>query len=169
MIEKLALDSPVIVYIFIFFIGLFFGSFLNVLADRLSKGKTMLGRSICDSCKHTLAWNDLIPIVSYVILGGKCRYCKAPFSIQYPLAEIFTGVIFVLTWYVSTERLVISTDVFGLHIIHVAIAAVLIVMFLADIRYQIIPDEMQIALLILGISKIVYMSLFLRGASIIGV
>lgn len=156
-------------YIFIFFIGLFFGSFLNVLADRLSKGKTMLGRSICDSCKHTLAWNDLIPIVSYVILGGKCRYCKASFSIQYPLAEIFTGVIFVLTWYLSTERLVISADVFGLHIIHVAMAAALIVMLLSDIRYQIIPDEMQIVLFMLGVSKIVYMNLFLRGASMLGV
>jgi len=169
MIETLAFDSPVIIFAFIFFIGLFFGSFLNVLADRLSKGQTMLGRSMCESCKHSLAWNDLIPIVSYVILKGKCRYCKAPFSIQYPLTEIFTGVIFVLTWYLSTERLIISADVFGLHIIHLAVAAVLIVMFLADIRYQIIPDEMQVALFILGVSQIVYTSLFLRGASILGI
>ncbi|PIZ63239.1 hypothetical protein COY16_02590 [Candidatus Roizmanbacteria bacterium CG_4_10_14_0_2_um_filter_39_13] len=168
MIELLATETPVIMYSFLFFIGLFFGSFLNVLADRLSKRKTILGRSMCDSCKHVLSWNDLIPIVSYLMLHGKCRYCKAPFSIQYPLAEIFTGVIFVLTWYLSTERLIISADLFGIHIIHIAIVAVLIVMFLSDIRYQIIPDEMQIALLMLGILKVVSLSLFLKGTSLIG-
>src|SRR3989338_11512033 len=97
-------------YIFIGICGLLFGSFLNVLADRLSFGKTILGRSKCDSCKHELAWNDLLPIVSYIVLQGKCRYCKAPFSLQYPLVELFTGVIFALSWYVSTTYLFLPNN-----------------------------------------------------------
>lgn len=151
----------------LFIIGLFIGSFLNVLADRLSMGKTMGGRSMCDVCKHVLSWNDLIPIVSFVILGGKCRYCKASFSIQYPLVEFFTGVIFVMTWYFSLHSVLIPSDLYLLHSIHLGFAAVLIVMLLADLRYQIIPDEMQIALLILGVLKILSISIVISGASLL--
>lgn len=150
----------------LFVVGLFFGSFLNVLADRLSMGKTMGGRSMCDSCKHVLSWNDLIPIVSFVILRGKCRYCKAPFSVQYPLVELFTGVIFVMTWYFSLHSVLIPSDSYLLHSIHLGFAAVLIVMLLADFRYQVIPDEMQIALLILGVSKILYTSIVIGGVGL---
>ena len=158
---------PIPYSIFLLFeVGLFFGSFLNVLADRLSMGKTMGGRSMCDSCMHVLSWNDLIPIVSFLILRGKCRYCKAPFSIQYPLVELFTGVIFVITWYFSLHSILIPPDSYLLHSIHLGFAAVLIVMLLADFRYQIIPDEMQIALLILGVSKILYTSIVIGGVGL---
>jgi len=156
-------------YISIFIIGLFFGSFLNVLADRLSFGKTIMGRSKCDACNHELAWNDLIPIISFLWLQGKCRYCKKPFSIQYPLVEIFTGVIFACTWYLSTERLPVPPDAYFLHVIHVAMAAVLIVMLLADLRYQVIPDELQIALVLLGLAKIIFVSYALGNAHALGI
>ena len=139
-----------LIYIFIAFTGLFFGSFLNVLADRLSFGKTILGRSMCESCHHVLAWNDLIPVISYTLLNGKCRYCKASISIQYPLSEIFTAVMFVLTYYLSLQ----SYNQFPLHIIHVLIAAILVVMILSDLRYQILPDEMQIALIIVSLVRL---------------
>ena len=56
-------------YSFILLLGIFFGSFFNVLADRLSKEETMNGRSRCDHCKHVLSWNDLIPIISFTLLN----------------------------------------------------------------------------------------------------
>lgn len=152
------------IYPFIFILGLIFGSFLNVLADRLSKGKTIFGRSKCDSCAHDLGWYDLIPIVSFLMLKGKCRYCKASFSVQYPIAEIFTGVIFTLTWFLSTEHLLFPQNTYIVHVLNIAITAVLIVMLFSDLRYHIIPDEMQIALFIFGAVKLVYVS-FIFGSS----
>lgn len=133
-------------YLYLFILGLFFGSFFNVLADRLSKEQSINGRSKCDKCKHVLAWCDLIPIVSFTLLKGKCRYCGASISGGHLYSEIITGVIFVLTWHLSHQYYPYLYQ----HILHVVIASILIVMLLSDFRYQIIPDEMQIALAISG-------------------
>ena len=150
--------------------GLIFGSFFNVLVDRLSFGKTILGRSNCESCKHELSWNDLIPVISFILLKGKCRYCKKSFSIQYPLSEVFTSVIFVLTWYLSNYFLLgfVREDLFT-HILYLTTSGILIVMLLADLRYQIIPDEMQVALGLIGLVKILYVSYFIGGNNYIGI
>jgi len=142
------------IFIYLFIVGLFFGSFLNVLADRLSRDETILGRSKCESCQHDLYTLDLIPVISYFLLRGKCRYCKKKFSIQYPISEILTGVIFMMTWYFST--MITRNPV--LHIFHIGFAAVLIVIILADLRYQVIPDQMQIALVILQLSRFIYIN-----------
>lgn len=149
---------------YIFILGLFFGSFLNVLADRLPNGRTLLGRSKCDSCSHELSWRDLIPIISFIEIKGKCRYCKAPLSIQYPLSELFTGVIFLLTWILSNQWY--HSEI--LHLIHIAIASVLIVMMLSDLRYQIIPDSMQVILLVLGIIRLIFLGMLQQEMNILG-
>ncbi len=149
---------------YIFILGLFFGSFLNVLADRLPHGRTLLGRSKCDNCHHELSWRDLIPIISFIELKGKCRYCKASLSIQYPLSEIFTGAIFLLTWILSNQWYQDTT----LHIVHIVIAAVLIVMMLSDIRYQIIPDSMQVILFLLGIGRLILLGMLQQDMIMIG-
>jgi leader peptidase (prepilin peptidase)/N-methyltransferase len=89
--------------------GLAFGSFVNALVWRVheqgikAKSKRVNlsivnGRSICPNCKHILAWNDLIPVFSWLSLGGKCRYCKKPISKQYPLVELAQALIFVLSY-----------------------------------------------------------------------
>jgi len=131
-----------LISIWLFIIGLIFGSFLNVLADRLPRGETILGRSKCESCKHELAWRDLIPIISFIKLKGACRYCNASFSSQYLVAEIGTGALFVLTWQLS------QMNYFSLaqSILSLGIVSTLIVMFFADMRYKIIPDSMQVLL-----------------------
>ncbi|MDA1316578.1 MAG: prepilin peptidase [bacterium] len=146
-----------LILIWLFIIGLFIGSFLNVLADRLPRGETILGRSKCESCKHVLAWNDLIPVISYLSLHGKCRYCKKIFSSEYMWAEIGTGVMFSLTWYLSElNHFQLSQSVISLGLI-----SALIVMFLADMRYKIIPDSMQVAF---GLLAVLMHSLsFIRG------
>lgn len=130
---------------FVFIFGLAVGSFLNVLIDRLPNDKSILGRSHCDYCRKTLQPQDLIPIVSYMILKGRCRFCKKSLSLQYPLIELLTGVLFVLTWMVLADRGIVE------RIYTIAIVAVFIAMFFSDIKYQILPDEEQVALLTISL------------------
>lgn len=86
-----------IVIIFIF--GLVIGSFLNVVILRSLSGESLAyPPSHCAQCRHRLAPWDLIPVLSYIILGGKCRYCGNKISIQYPLIELLTGIIFILLY-----------------------------------------------------------------------
>ncbi|MBI1863443.1 prepilin peptidase [Candidatus Microgenomates bacterium] len=149
------IDSPFVFILFVY--GLAFGSFLNVLADRLSMEQTIGGRSHCDYCKKTLRWNDLIPVISYVLLKGKCRYCHKKLSVQYPLVELVTGVVFVLSWYYSPFTLPI------LRIFSIALSSVLLVILVADLRYQIIPDEMQVALVGIAMLMILFSGATLTG------
>ncbi|NTU72891.1 prepilin peptidase, partial [Candidatus Roizmanbacteria bacterium] len=98
--------------VFIFILGTAIGSFLNVLIDRLPQGKSIGGRSHCDYCEKQLTPVDLVPVLSFIFLRGKCRYCHKKLSIQYPLMELLTGVIFVLGWlFLPMEYLFIQ----GLH------------------------------------------------------
>lgn len=82
-------------------IGLVFGSFINAASWRLrldSKLSLFKGRSKCDDCGHELSWQDLIPLFSWIWLGGKCRYCKKPISAQNPIIELTTATLFVLSY-----------------------------------------------------------------------
>jgi len=77
------------------------GSFLNVVIYRLPEGKSLISPgSRCPSCDHGLAWYDNLPVLGWLLLRGKCRYCKAPISIQYPIVEALTGLMFVGLFYV---------------------------------------------------------------------
>ncbi len=74
-------------------ISLIWGSFLNVVGYRLILGQSITGRSRCPHCNHTITWYDLIPIISFVLLGGKCRTCHKPISWLYPFVELLTAII----------------------------------------------------------------------------
>jgi leader peptidase (prepilin peptidase)/N-methyltransferase len=81
--------------IIIFFIlGLIIGSFLNVVVYRLNLAESILGRSQCPHCKAKVRWYDNVPLLSFVLLGAKCRDCGEKISWQYPILEFFTGVVF---------------------------------------------------------------------------
>jgi leader peptidase (prepilin peptidase) / N-methyltransferase len=80
----------------LFILGLIFGSFINAFLWRYKSKKSMMGRSMCPSCKRQLAWYDNIPLISWLLLSGKCRYCKKPISIQYPLIEMLTAFMFLI-------------------------------------------------------------------------
>src|SRR4051812_7768219 len=115
--------------LFLLITGFFFGSFLNVLADRLPNDESILGRSHCDRCKHTLSWKDLIPVVSFVWLRGKCRYCHSPLSYQYPLLEVLTGILFAATYFfVTSDSVVMIQNI----IFALIMVSCLIVIFFAD-------------------------------------
>ena len=87
----------IILYVIIFLFGIVIGSFLNVCIFRIPKGESIAKeRSHCMSCGYQLAWYDLIPLFSWIFLGGKCRKCRAPISPQYPIIEAANGILYVL-------------------------------------------------------------------------
>ncbi|MEW6276794.1 MAG: prepilin peptidase, partial [Bacillota bacterium] len=76
-------------------LGLFVGSFLNVVIYRLPRGEQVTGgRSRCPACGRALAWFDLVPVLSFLLLQGRCRHCLARISPRYPLVELLTGAVF---------------------------------------------------------------------------
>lgn len=122
----------------IFLLGLCVGSFLNVLADRLPRGESVLwGRSHCDFCRKPLRWFELIPLVSYIVQRGRCLRCHKAFSIQYPLVEIITGIGF-LCIYFRFDNWIIGLFEYWI------IFSALLVLFISDLKYQILPDSMII-------------------------
>lgn len=128
----------------IFAIGLFIGSFLNVLADRLPREESVIkGRSHCEKCKKTLQWFDLIPLASFIFLKGKCRYCHSPLSFYYPIVELITGIMFVVAFIFVINNFPFTN--FHLPLIslfyYLFIVSCLIVVFFADLKYGIIPDK----------------------------
>ena len=140
-----------IIFIFVFVIGLTIGSFLNCLIWRLHKKESMMGRSYCPKCHHKLAWYDNIPVFSFLVLGGKCRYCKKKISWQYPVVEFITGVLFVIAFFRIYDLGfgILDFDLFlilnhKLEIINLFrdwfIIAVMIVVFIYDLRWYLILD-----------------------------
>lgn len=127
-------------YFFVFIIGLFIGSFLNCVVWRIYNKESFLkGNSKCPHCLHKLSASDLVPLLSYAVLNGKCRYCGKSISSQYPLVEIFTGLIFLLVFYALGAPVV-----FGVHFLellfYLVISSYFIMIFLFDFRWYIIPD-----------------------------
>lgn len=114
-------------------LGLIAGSFINALVFRFDKPKKMLGRSQCPKCKHRLGFWDLIPVLSYIFLLGKCRYCKKPISIQYPIVELATTAIFLLLYLYSFEN-------WYSFILLIFASIILISVFIIDLRTFYIPD-----------------------------
>lgn len=133
-------------FVIFFILGTAVGSFLNVLIDRLPNGENPFkGRSRCDYCNKALSPLDLVPVVSFLFLKGRCRYCKKKLSIQYPLVELVTGIIFVLCfWFVTYRELGISQVTIFSYISLLTIFCSFLVIFVADSKYQIIPDLMLV-------------------------
>lgn len=89
-----------LIYLGILGTGLLAGSFLNLVSDRLKRNETFIsGRSRCDNCKHNLSSLDLIPIFSFLLSKGKCKYCHKKISPFYPISELVTGIFFVVIFY----------------------------------------------------------------------
>lgn len=131
-------------------LGLCFGSFVNALVWRLRqqetvKGKSLKqlsilnGRSMCPECRHELSVKDLIPVLSWLSLKGKCRYCGKPISPQYPLVELATVVLFVVSylwWPVPLGGA--QTAILALWL---ALLVGLLALLVYDIRWSLLPDR----------------------------
>jgi prepilin signal peptidase PulO-like enzyme (type II secretory pathway) len=148
-------------------LGLCLGSFVNAFVWRLhwratATKKSILkdkqfsllhGRSMCPNCYHQLSALDLIPVLSWIGLGGKCRYCKKPISIQYPLAEIMTAALFVFSY------IFWPTNLRGEHIFIFTLWLIFITAFMAlaiyDLRWSLLPNKIVYSLIGLAVLEVV--------------
>ncbi|MBP2240591.1 leader peptidase (prepilin peptidase)/N-methyltransferase [Cytobacillus eiseniae] len=123
-----------IINVITFIYGLIFGSFYNVVGLRVPMKESIVKpRSHCPKCNHILGPLELIPVVSYLIQGGKCRRCKAPVSPLYPVMELVTGLLFaaaplIIGW--SYELIIAWT-----------LISLLVIIFVSDFSYMLIPDK----------------------------
>lgn len=173
-------------------LGLVFGSFVNALTWRLheqteldnSPRKTrggatipklgrkdlsiLQGRSMCPSCHHTLAVSDLLPIVSWLALGGRCRYCKKAISVQYPLVEAATTLVFVGSYVLWPLALASAASwaIFGLWL---AMLVVLVALAVYDLKWTLLPDKLVLVLAVLAVAQaaLVITSASSAGSSLI--
>lgn len=140
------------IFVITFVFGIFLGSFLNVIIDRIPNGESfIMGRSHCDYCKKKLSWYDLIPLFSFLLLKGRCRYCGKRISIYYLITEFTTGILFVLSlsFFISKNPdIFLNSTVVTYFISLLTIIAFLAIIFFIDLKFGIIPD------------KIVYPSIF---------
>ena len=132
-----------IYYCVIFFVlGTIMGSFYNVVGDRLPKNQSIIKpRSHCPKCGHILSPLELIPIISYLLQHGKCKKCHASIPIMHPLFELLSGILFAVSYLVFklTPEILIS----------LTFISMLLIIFVSDMNYMIIPDEILLVSLLL--------------------
>jgi prepilin signal peptidase PulO-like enzyme (type II secretory pathway) len=129
-----------IVILFVF--GLIIGSFLNVVALRYNSGLTLSGRSRCPSCGRTLRALELVPVLSFLLSRARCRSCQSRISLQYPLVELWTGLVFATVFDPTLGSLA--------NALLLAVFSVYIAITIYDAKHQIIPDGMVFASAILA-------------------
>jgi leader peptidase (prepilin peptidase) / N-methyltransferase len=142
--------------IFSFILGTFIGSFLNVVLFRTPQSTSVIkGRSHCQQCKKPIAWQDLIPILSYLRLRGKCRNCKKVFSWQYPVIEFATGFLFLLVvfrygqgWFLPQEYLDANFYFFVLR--DWILISFLFIIFVYDLRHMLILDRFTVPAMVIA-------------------
>jgi prepilin signal peptidase PulO-like enzyme (type II secretory pathway) len=130
-----------------FIFGTVVGSFVNVIVSRFGKErKWWQGRSYCDNCQRQLKWWENIPIFSYLFFGGRCRTCHSPIPFEYPLVELATGVFYsFIIYHFKFENILLITRpqrfacMAGVAV-YLLLVTLLIIVFLYDLHYQIIPD-----------------------------
>jgi prepilin signal peptidase PulO-like enzyme (type II secretory pathway) len=141
----------------IFTFGLIIGSFLNCVIWRLYKEESFLSdKSYCPHCRHPLGTSDLVPVLSYIFLRGKCRYCQKKISIQYPLVELITALLFVFVYLRFGPVNVLFSFNFFEVLFWWIISAFLILIFVFDLKYYIIPDEVIYPAIIVSMLWILY-------------
>ncbi len=157
--------------LFIFGLGLIIGSFLNVVILRINTGRSMVtGRSACARCNRTLAWYDLVPVLSFLALRGKCRTCKTDISFQYPFVELITAITFVLLYSHTLTTFGLTGMALLVFAFLATIASLLIVIFVYDIRHHIVPDSVVYSFIILSVAAVVWRTLVLgQGGFGIGI
>jgi leader peptidase (prepilin peptidase)/N-methyltransferase len=141
--------------------GLLIGSFLNVCIFRLPRDLSVVtpARSFCPSCEQTIAWYDNVPVLSYVVLGGRCRHCKTRISIRYPIVELTTAAAFgvcaaALGWTLPALKYSIFS-------------AIMIALIATDLEERILPDEFTIGGTAIGLVLSAFVALPLGLAALV--
>ncbi len=145
----------IFVILFLFVMGLIWGSFLNVVIWRVPHGKSPLsGRSVCEKCKHVIYWYMNIPLFSYIFLGGRCAFCHKKISIRHPIIEFLTGIFFVW-WFVvgfNFFKLVGNPWSFIQPVFWLIVGLVLFAILVIDLLYMLIPFGLNLLLFSLALS-----------------
>jgi len=146
-------------FVLLFFIfGLIIGSFINCLIWRLHTREKMWGRSYCPKCGKTIVWYDNIPVLSFVLLKGRCRQCGERISWQYPVVELTTGILFALAFFMNYELGIMNYGFYGFNIFSVIhhssfiiqlvrdwfIIIVMVIIFVYDLRWYLILDKVTL-------------------------
>lgn len=133
-----------LIWIYAALVGAAIGSFLNVCVSRLPAGESVISpRSRCPSCEHPIAWYDNIPVVSYLLLRGRCRACESRISAQYPLVELAVAAI----WLAMAVRFGVSVEALRGAIF----LTLLLGIALTDARHMVIPDHFSLGGVLLGL------------------
>jgi leader peptidase (prepilin peptidase)/N-methyltransferase len=134
---------PIIAIGFAAAFGAVIGSFLNVCIWRLPRQQSVAWPpSACPSCGHQLAWYENVPVVSYLVLRARCRSCRAPISVRYPVIEALTAAMFAAaTWYYGPTTLLAQRVLFG---------SVLIVLFAIDLEHHLLPNSITLPAIVVG-------------------
>ena len=125
-------------------LGLVIGSFLNAVIHRVPRQQSLVSPgSRCPSCGYALRWYDNIPVVSYVILGGRCRKCRKTISIRYPIVELITAAVFVAHYFVFGWTPLLA--------VRLAFAASLVALFAIDLEHHLLPDAITLPGIVVGL------------------
>ena len=134
------------IFFFVFIFGSIWGSFSNVCIYRLPKTESVVtNRSYCPGCKKTIKWHDNIPLISFILLKGKCRNCEFKIKSEYFIVELLTALIFSMIYYFYGISIT--------SILLVILAVFFIIIFFIDLKYYIIPNELTFPLMIIGFIK----------------
>lgn len=145
----------VLLFLFVFFLGASVGNFVNVLIDRLPRGISIFfNRSHCEVCKKKLTPQELIPIVSYLALRGKCKKCKSKIPTRILLVEFINGLL-----YYAVFSLYIQGNFYLVELVYLLILLpIFLGIFFADFEFGIIPDELVVVALVVIVSYLVFYS-----------
>ncbi len=159
--------------------GVIFGSFVNALVWRLHEQEGLVGkkseaaqklrselsiskgRSMCPHCHHTLAAKDLVPLLSWISLWGKCRYCHKPISWQYPLVEALTGVLFIVS-YISWPLAFQGVGLFQF-VLWLAFLVAFVALAVYDLHWFLLPDKMVLPVTVLAVIQTVTVAIWLHS------
>ncbi|TAN33014.1 prepilin peptidase [Patescibacteria group bacterium] len=154
-------SNYLLVYSFVALMGMAMGSFLNSWVWRAHENiRIVSGRSICHSCRRRLAWYENIPVFSYIILRGRCRVCNGKIPAHFFWVELITALLFIFNaWYhLAYVKDIISVCFFA----HTLLVVFLIVIFLCDGLYGLIPLDVSLAAIVFGLA----LNLLGRSASL---
>lgn len=156
------------IIVILIILGLAFGSFVNALVWRIyqqslpeqkrvssnAELSIIKGRSMCPGCRHSLAWYDLLPLLSWISLAGRCRYCKKCISPQYPIVEALTAMLFVTSYLLWPDNLDTSVAV-SVFAIWLAATVGFVALVIYDIRWMLLPNKIVFPLVGFGLMAVI--------------
>lgn len=148
-----------LITIIFFIFGLIIGSFLNVVIYRWNTARSLGGRSACMSCQNKLRWYELIPLISFIVLRGRCRSCKTKISIQYFLVEFTEGILLAALFFKFQDIFFTNTTAFAVTYFYYALMfSILVVIATYDLKHKIIPDLFSLVFGILAFVGLFFFS-----------